>query len=46
VESGYTTGPRAKSFRGWNNFAAILFSRANNFAAAAGPFKVRHHDPP
>jgi hypothetical protein len=48
VESDSTTGPRAMSFRGRNNFAAILFSQANNFASAAGPapFKTPQHVSP
>jgi len=40
-------GLRVRSFRGRNDFAAILFSQANNFAArSAGPFKRWRHDPP
>jgi len=39
-------GRRVRSFRGRNNFALILFFRANNFAEAAGPFKTPQHASP
>jgi hypothetical protein len=46
LRSYYRAGAR-KSFRFRNNFAPILFSQQNDFAArSAGPFMVRCHSPP